>query len=159
MSYSEGADRLSKKNKEFIKALFPEGVVYASLFAPRRRPSSERPARPDARGREAPPPHRLPLRHRVDPFDGRPRMFTARMGRGSPRVADTRRSKADRPFSAGAGGMRALLAEVELPEAPFFRAIMAEVRDEGPRGFAIEADAWELLQLHHSSPIAVLRID
>ena len=31
MSYAE-ADRLSKKNKEFIKALFPEGVIYASLL-------------------------------------------------------------------------------------------------------------------------------
>src|SRR3954453_10708018 len=31
MSYAE-ADRLSKKNKEFIKALFPEGVIHASML-------------------------------------------------------------------------------------------------------------------------------
>ena len=51
------------------------------------------------------------------------------------------------------------MVAVELPEAPFFRAVMAQVRDEGPRGFAIESDAWELLKLRHSSPIAVLKID
>src|SRR6185436_912015 len=33
MSYAD-ADRLSKKNKEFIKALFPEGVIYASVLPP-----------------------------------------------------------------------------------------------------------------------------
>src|SRR5262249_9428343 len=31
MSYGE-ADFLSKKNKEFIKGLFPEGIIYASLL-------------------------------------------------------------------------------------------------------------------------------
>src|SRR5580658_5511674 len=31
MTYAE-ADRLSKKNKEFIKGLFPEGAIYASLL-------------------------------------------------------------------------------------------------------------------------------
>src|SRR4029079_8017779 len=32
MSYAE-ADRLSKKNKEFIKALFPAGVIYATVLS------------------------------------------------------------------------------------------------------------------------------
>src|SRR5260370_42475356 len=31
MTYAE-ADRLSKKNKEFVKGLFPEGPIYASLL-------------------------------------------------------------------------------------------------------------------------------
>ncbi len=35
MSYAE-ADLLSKKNKEFIKGLFPEGGIYASVLCPRR---------------------------------------------------------------------------------------------------------------------------
>lgn len=33
LSYSE-ADRLSKRNKEFIRGLFPEGEIYASLLPP-----------------------------------------------------------------------------------------------------------------------------
>jgi arginine N-succinyltransferase len=34
LSYSE-ADRLSKRNKEFIRGLFPEGEIYATLLPPR----------------------------------------------------------------------------------------------------------------------------
>jgi arginine N-succinyltransferase len=33
LSYSE-ADRLSKRNKEFIKGLFPDGTIYATLLPP-----------------------------------------------------------------------------------------------------------------------------
>ncbi len=33
LSYQE-ADKLSKDNKEFIKSLFPQGMVYTSLFPP-----------------------------------------------------------------------------------------------------------------------------
>jgi D-tyrosyl-tRNA(Tyr) deacylase len=43
MSYSE-ADRLSKRNKEFIKSLFPTGDIYASLL-PHRRPGGHRQGR------------------------------------------------------------------------------------------------------------------
>jgi arginine N-succinyltransferase len=155
LSYSE-ADRLSKKNKEFIKALFPEGTIYASLFQPEAQAVIGKTGA-QTRGVEKLL-RRIGFRyaHRVDPFDGGPH-FTARMDEIT-LVADTRKSRADRPFTAGPNDMRALVA-IELPEAPFFRAVMAQVRDEGPRGFAIEADAWELLKLRHSSPIAVLKID
>jgi arginine N-succinyltransferase len=155
MSYSE-ADRLSKKNKEFIKALFPEGTIYASLFRPEAQAVIGKTGA-QTRGVEKLL-RRIGFRyaHRVDPFDGGPH-FTARMDEIS-LVADTRKSKADRPFSPGPNDLRALVA-IELGEAPFFRAVMAQVKDEGPRGFAIETDAWELLNLRHSSPIAVLKID
>ncbi len=48
---------------------------------------------------------------------------------------------------------------MELPEAPFFRAVMAPARDEGERGFAIAADAWDLLKIERGAAIAVLPIE
>ncbi|HVY49173.1 MAG TPA: arginine N-succinyltransferase [Minicystis sp.] len=155
MTYSD-ADRLSKKNKEFIKALFPEGTIYASLLPPEAQAVIGKTGA-QTRGVEKLL-RRIGFRyaHRVDPFDGGPH-FTARMDEIT-LVADTRKSKADRPFSVAASDNKKALVAVELPEPPFFRAIMAHVRDEGPRGFAVEADAWEHLNLHHSSPIAVLAI-
>ncbi len=155
MSYAE-ADRLSKKNKEFIKALFPEGVIYASVL-PEDAQAVIGKTGAQTRGVEKLL-RRIGFRyaHRVDPFDGGPH-FTARMDEIK-LVADTRRSKADRPITALPGDRKALIA-VELPEAPFFRAVMAPVRDEGPRGHAVADDAWELLNLHHTSPLIVLPIE
>jgi arginine N-succinyltransferase len=46
-----------------------------------------------------------------------------------------------------------------MAEPPYFRAVMTTIRDEGSRGIAVENDAWEHLQLHHSSPLIVLPID
>lgn len=83
--------------------------------------------------------------------------FTARMDEIS-LVANTRRTKADRPFTPVANDMKAILA-VDTTEAPFFRAMLAPVRDDGARGIAVEDDAWEALALHHSSPVVVLPIE
>jgi len=155
MSYAE-ADRLSKKNKEFIKALFPEGVIYATLL------STEAQAVIGKVGAQTRGVEKLLKRigfryaHRVDPFDGGPH-FAARMDEIT-LVADTRRTKADRPLTPLPTDKKALVA-VESPEPPFFRAVLAHVRDEGNRGFAVEDDAWEHLRLHHSSPLMVLPID
>ncbi len=155
MSYAE-ADLLSKKNKEFIKALFPEGVIYATVLPPEAQAVIGKTGA-QTRGVEKLL-RRIGFRyaHRVDPFDGGPH-FTARMDEIS-LVSDTRRSKADRPMTPAPGDKRALIA-VELPESPFFRAIMTEVRDEGARGFAVSNAGWERLGLHHSSPLLVLPID
>jgi arginine N-succinyltransferase len=155
MSYSD-ADLLSKKNKEFIKGLFPEGNVYASLLSPEAQAVIGKTGA-QTRGVEKLL-RRIGFRYaeRVDPFDGGPH-FTARMDEIT-LVEDTRRSRADRPFSPSPIDKKALLA-VEFPGPPFFRAVMAHVRDEGARGFAVEADAWEALELHHSSPIAVLPLE
>jgi arginine N-succinyltransferase len=155
MSYAE-ADRLSKKNKEFIKALFPEGVIYASVL-PKDAQAVIGKTGAQTRGVEKLL-RRIGFRyaHRVDPFDGGPH-FTARMDEIK-LVSDTRRSKADRPITATLADKKALIA-VEWPEPPFFRAVMASVRDEGPRGHAVADDAWELLNLRHTSPLIVLPID
>jgi arginine N-succinyltransferase len=76
MSYAE-ADRLSQQNKEFIRALFPEGPLFACLLPPEVQ-ALVGVVGPQTRGVE-----RM-LRqigfayaHRIDPFDGGPH-FTAR---------------------------------------------------------------------------------
>jgi arginine N-succinyltransferase len=155
MSYAE-ADKLSKKNKEFIKALFPEGIIYASVL-PQNAQEVIGKVGAQTRGVEKLL-RRIGFRYaeRVDPFDGGPH-FTARMDEIT-LVADTRRARADRPMTPAPTDKKAMVA-VEGPEPPFFRAVMAQVRDEGTRGFAVDNDAWEVLQLRHSSPMILLPVD
>jgi arginine N-succinyltransferase len=155
MSYVE-ADRLSKRNKEFIKSLFPEEVIYASVLSEAAQSVIGKTGA-QTRGVEKLL-RRIGFRyaHRVDPFDGGPH-FTARMDEIS-LVEQTRRTKADRPMTPTAGDKKALVA-VELPGAPFFRTVLTPFRDEGPRGVAVADDAWEVLELHHSAPVVVLPIE
>jgi arginine N-succinyltransferase len=154
MSYAE-ADFLSKKNKEFIKALFPEGVIYATVLPPDAQSVIGK-VGAQTRGVEKLL-RRIGFRyaHRVDPFDGGPH-FTARVDEIS-LIADTRRTKADRPMTASPNDKKALVG-IELTEPPFLRVVMTRIRDDGPRGVAIADDAWELLNLHHSSPLIVLPV-
>jgi arginine N-succinyltransferase len=155
MSYAE-ADLLSKKNKEFIKGLFPEGVIYATVLS-KEAQSVIGKTGAQTRGVE-----RLLLRigfryaHRVDPFDGGPH-YTARMDEIT-LIEQSRRTRADRPFTPAAGDRKGLVA-VESTESPFFRAVIASIRDEPSRGVALGNDAWEHLALHHSSPVIVLPFD
>ena len=161
MSYAE-ADKLSKKNKEFIKALFPEGVIYASVLAPDAQAVIGK-VGAQTRGVEKLL-RRIGFRyaHRVDPFDGGPH-FTARMDQIS-LVAATKSGLAGRPLPpadqdpASPKPRRALVA-VELAEAPYFRAVLADVRDEGGRGFAVDAAAWDVLGLREGAPVTVLPIE
>jgi arginine N-succinyltransferase len=76
MSYSE-ADRLSKSNKEFIRGLFPEGIIYASLLSERAQAVIGQVGE-QTRGVEKLL-RRIGFRYaeRVDPFDGGPH-FVAR---------------------------------------------------------------------------------
>jgi arginine N-succinyltransferase len=73
-------------------------------------------------------------------------------------VAATKRTKADRPINGAPTDKKALVA-VEASGPPFFRCVLAPYRDEGARGVAIDNDAWEHLELHHSSPVVVLPIE
>jgi arginine N-succinyltransferase len=154
MSYAE-ADKLSKKNKEFIKALFPEGTIYASVLPPDAQAvigkvgSSTRGVEKLLR--------RIGFRyaHRVDPFDGGPH-FTAPMDEIS-LVRETKRTVATRPLPVVTGEKRALCA-VEMSEAPYFRAAMAPVREDGA-GVAVGAAAWDLLGLREGAAVTVLGIE
>jgi arginine N-succinyltransferase len=76
LSYME-ADKLSKKNKEFIKGLFPEGDVYASVL-PRDAQKVIGEVGPQTKGVEKLL-ERIGFRYceRVDPFDGGPHFLAA----------------------------------------------------------------------------------
>jgi len=155
MTYQE-ADRLSKKNKEFIKALFPDGFLYATLF------SNDAQGVIGKTGAQTRGVEKLLRRigfryaHRVDPFDGGPH-YTARMDEIT-LVEALRRSKADRPMADTSGAKKGIVA-VEYPAEPFFRAVLTPLRDEGSRGFALGELAWEHLGLHHGSPLLVLPLE
>jgi arginine N-succinyltransferase len=76
LTYQE-ADRLSRQNKEFIKELFPQSDIYATLFSPRVQRAIGRV------GAETEPVQRLLERigfryvERIDPFDGGPHFEAA----------------------------------------------------------------------------------
>ncbi len=48
---------------------------------------------------------------------------------------------------------------MELPGPPYFRAVLAEARDEGAHGFAVDAAAWDLLGLKQGAAVTVLPIE
>src|SRR5204863_8000458 len=113
-SYQE-ADRLSRENKEFIRTLFPQDPIYASLLP------ADAQALIGQVGPTSKPVERLLRRigfqyaHRIDPFDGGPH-FHARTEEIS-LVKGTRRFK----VGSGEGTPMDALVAAESPGAPFFR--------------------------------------
>jgi len=169
MSYAE-ADLLSKKNKEFIKGLFPEGLIYATLL-PKEAQDVIGKVGATTRGVEKLL-RRIGFRyaHRVDPFDGGPH-FAATPDEITP-VRETRRTSRWRaasapeargsdalqtPSAAVARRSRALVA-VEFDVPPFFRAIQADVRvpSSSDDAFEISAEAVRHLDLRSGREILVL---
>ena len=122
MSYAE-ADFASKKNKEFIKGLFPEGVIYATVLSDEAQKVIGKTGA-QTRGVEKLL-RRIGFRyaHRVDPFDGGPH-YTAPMSEIT-LIDATYRGHAVHALGA-AEGDKALIA-AEYPEAPFFRAVAGRV--------------------------------
>lgn len=136
MTYAE-ADRLSKKNKEFIKGLWPEGAVYASLL-PKDAQDVIGKVGAQTRGVEKML-RRIGFRYaeRVDPFDGGPH-FTA----ATDEVTLVHRSHRARVGRVGgvAGKGRALVA-VESAEAPYFRCVLSPWSESDDEGGAMAEDA------------------
>jgi arginine N-succinyltransferase len=123
MSYAE-ADLLSKKNKEFIKGLFPETVINASVL-PKEAQEVIGKVGAQTKGVEKLL-RRIGFRyaHRVDPFDGGPH-FAAAMDEILP-VRETRRTSHWRPLLDPTDIRKGLVA-IELEVPPFFRAVPADV--------------------------------
>ncbi len=123
MSYSE-ADVLSKRNKEFIKQLFPDGFIYASLL------SSEAQDVIGKVGAQTKGVEKMLRRvgfryaHRVDPFDGGPH-FLADTDEIS-LVRRTRRQEVKAIAARGTHPTRGLVA-VESKAPPFFRCVLGGV--------------------------------
>jgi len=126
LSYSE-ADRLSKRNKEFIRGLFPEGEIYASLL-PERAQAVIGAVGEQTRGVEKLL-RRIGFHYaaRVDPFDGGPH-FIARTDDVS-LVRATRRVELEHDAQVQLT-QRALLAK-RITTAPYFVAypVWSEYRD------------------------------
>ena len=118
LTYRE-ADRLSKKNKEFIRGLFPDGDIYASLLSPEARGVIGK-VGPQTRGVEKLL-KRIGFRYwnRVDPFDGGPH-FIAQTDEIH-LVERTKRVEV-RSGHVPSPGPRCLLA-VESELAPYFHAV------------------------------------
>src|SRR5438045_8636156 len=117
MSYAD-ADLLSKNNKEFIKGLFPEGVIYASLL-PREAQDVIGKVGAQTKGVEKLL-RRIGFRyaHRVDPFDGGPHFYAPTEEISL--VQKTRRGPAAISPDVKAKG----LVAVEADGPPFFRAVL-----------------------------------
>lgn len=118
MSYRE-ADRLSKRNKEFIRGLFPDGDIYASLLPPDAQEVIGK-VGVQTRGVEKLL-RRIGFRYakRVDPFDGGPH-FTARTDE-----IDLVKRAQRAPAAPGElpEGERRCLVAAEYDGPPYFRAV------------------------------------
>jgi arginine N-succinyltransferase len=136
LSYAE-ADVLSKKNKEFIKQLFPETVIYATLLDPQ---AQEVIGKVGAQTRGVEKMLRrigFQYAHRVDPFDGGPH-FVANTDEIS-LVKRTRRSRSPRIVPGGTLKARGLIAAL-YPSPPFFLSVLGGLDHPADQGVAIEQE-------------------
>jgi arginine N-succinyltransferase len=155
MTYAE-ADRLSKKNKEFVKGLFPEGPIYATLL-PEDAQSVIGKVGAQTRGVEKML-RRVGFRYawRVDPFDGGPH-FTAPTDEVT-LVRATHRARITSWLPPGSAVKTRALVAVERAEPPFFEAAVAPWHRDG-EGAALGEDAAEGLGLHEGDSVWILPLD
>jgi arginine N-succinyltransferase len=159
------ADRLSQNNKEFIRTLFPQDPLYASLLPPHVQELIGQ-VGPETKAVEK------MLReigfayaHRIDPFDGGPH-FQARTDDIIP-VRSTRVGRVGGAPGGGAAGSGAaavpLIVAHLRPEAPHFLAVRAMVPpgsapaepSELP-ALALPAEARDVLSVAPGDEIAYL---
>ena len=126
MTYAD-ADRLSKKNKEFIKGLFPEGAIYASLL-PLQAQGVIGKVGAQTKGVERML-RRIGFRYaeRVDPFDGGPH-FTAATDEVS-LVSRSHPARVTRLLAPQDAPKTRALVAVEMGEPPYFRCAWAPWRE------------------------------
>jgi len=145
LTYAE-ADKLSRRNKEFIRGLFPEGTIYASLL-PAQAQGVIGKVGAQTRGVEKLL-RRIGFRYaeRVDPFDGGPH-FTAVTDEIS-LVAKTRHLTVAEILPEGGTERRGrAVVAVEQTEPPFFRAALAETASRPGDEVALGAVAARALGL------------
>jgi arginine N-succinyltransferase len=156
MTYAD-ADRLSKKNKEFIKGLFPEGAVYATLL-PQDAQDVIGKVGAQTKGVEKML-RRIGFRYawRVDPFDGGPH-FTAPTDEVT-LVARTHEATVTKLLPATDHPKTRALVAVERAEAPFFQCVHAPWRAVGEAGAEIDAQAAEHLGVTEGAKVWVLPLE
>lgn len=126
MTYAE-ADKLSRKNKEFIRGLFPEGTIYASLL-PQQAQDVIGKVGAQTRGVEKLL-RRIGFRYaeRVDPFDGGPH-FTALIDEVT-LVQQTQHLKVTQLLPEGTKTKKRGLVAVETSSPPWFRAMLGAIEE------------------------------
>jgi arginine N-succinyltransferase len=151
LSYQE-ADRLSRENKEFIRTLFPQDPIYATLLPDNAQVLIGQ-VGPTSR-----PVERLLRRvgfayaHRIDPFDGGPH-FHAVTDEIS-LVKGTRRLTVRAAAEAGVEAPVDALIAAERPGPPFFRAVRASVWLRG-EGVVLPPAAAQTLEVAPGDAVAV----
>lgn len=155
LTYAE-ADRLSRQNKEFIRGLFPEGTIYASLL-PKDAQEVIGKVGAQTRGVEKLL-RRIGFRYaeRVDPFDGGPH-FTA-MTDEITLVKNTRRLPVRALVDERAAKDRAVVA-TETHAPPFFRAMLAPFEEREGETCAIGAGEAHALGLDVGSDVWALPLE
>ncbi len=149
MTYAE-ADKLSRRNKEFIRGLFPEGTIYASLL-PQQAQDVIGKVGAQTRGVEKLL-RRIGFRYadRVDPFDGGPH-FTAPTDEVT-LVKSTQRFPIEELFDVAArpaptGRQKRAVIAVESPSPPYFRAVLAPFEERPNGACAVEGSSARALGL------------
>jgi arginine N-succinyltransferase len=161
LTYAD-ADKLSRQNKEFIRGLFPEGTIYATLL-PKEAQDVIGKVGAQTRGVEKLL-RRIGFRYaeRVDPFDGGPH-FTAHTDEIT-LVQNTRRLRIDRVLADDvaphetAPQRRAIVA-IEPGAAPWMRAMLAAFEEHGDDACAIGGGAARALGLDVGSEAWVLPLE
>lgn len=156
MSYAE-ADLLSKKNKEFIKGLFPEGPVHAALLSKAAQDVIGK-VGAQTKGVEKML-RRIGFRYaeRVDPFDGGPH-FTAPTDEIT-LVQESHRAKVSEIMSEGAGVRSRAILAVETQAAPYFRSVLSTWEEGAQETARISAAAAAHLSLKVGDDVWVLPLD
>jgi arginine N-succinyltransferase len=155
LTYRE-ADRLSKRNKEFIRGLFPDGDIYASLLTPEAQGVIGK-VGAQTRGVEKLL-KRIGFRYwdRVDPFDGGPH-FIAKIDE-IVLVKNTARVTARAARADLARERRCLLA-VESASPPYFRAIPSTFRAGEGAAIDVPRDALAHLGLASGASVTTLPLE
>jgi len=154
MTYAE-ADRLSKKNKEFIRSLFPEGTLYASLL-PQQAQDVIGKVGVQTKGVERML-RRIGFRYaeRVDPFDGGPH-FTAPTDEIT-LVARSHKARITKTTEKHAKHRSLVGVDVQGP--PYFKAVLGHWHDEAEGEGSLAQDAAEHLGVSVGDEVWILRLD
>lgn len=162
LTYQE-ADRLSQDNKEFIRALFPQDPIYASLL-PANVQAVIGQVGPETKGVEK------MLReigfsyaHRIDPFDGGPHFQARTDDITLVRQARTAHVIVEARAGAPSGRTATFLVARESPTPPRVRAVrvqapLPEVGGSDGEGLVLSAEICRTLAVEAGDEIAVLRL-
>ncbi len=153
LTYSE-ADRLSRQNKDFIKDLFPQSDIYATLFPDRVQKVIGK-VGPNTEGVKKML-ERIGFRYveRIDPFDGGPH-FEARTGDVT-LIRDMRRCKIVEDELVHENDHASFLVATERKDpANRFRAVKTQARVEGDR-ICLPGWARDLLGVASGEKVALI---